>query len=397
MPDAERLAILGVRACDLAALAVQDRDLPARPLPRPVLRRAPRAAVPGGGRLHALRRDLLLRVDGHRARAARGLRPRADRARRRLRACAPGARRGARSSARSLLPEAPPAALARERSGLRGLRQRDAALAPPRARCASCSTRTSSTRAGTRWRRAASRAATARWSAPPASATTCATSPPSISRARSACASGTRASTASTPRCTASTSARTSATAIASGWSTSWPRWVDQFDTSGCVGCGRCITWCPVGIDLTEEVAAIAATGGGPRRRRGRGPSGAAVSGAARRRARCCRSRRRSSRCAPSAATCTPIGCASSTPRRGPASTSSPGSSTWSTCPASGRWRSRSPRIPTTRISSTRSASWDASTRVIERLRPRRRAGPARPLRQRLAVAARRASRTSWS
>jgi ferredoxin len=33
--------------------------------------------------------------------------------------------------------------------------------------------------------------------------------------------------------------------------------WVDQYGTSGCVGCGRCITWCPVGIDLTEEVAAI--------------------------------------------------------------------------------------------------------------------------------------------
>lgn len=33
--------------------------------------------------------------------------------------------------------------------------------------------------------------------------------------------------------------------------------WWDQFGVSGCVGCGRCITWCPVGIDLTEEVAAI--------------------------------------------------------------------------------------------------------------------------------------------
>ena len=33
--------------------------------------------------------------------------------------------------------------------------------------------------------------------------------------------------------------------------------WHDQFDTSGCVGCGRCITWCPVGIDITEEVAAL--------------------------------------------------------------------------------------------------------------------------------------------
>ena len=33
--------------------------------------------------------------------------------------------------------------------------------------------------------------------------------------------------------------------------------WIDQFGTSGCVGCGRCIVWCPVGIDITEEVHAI--------------------------------------------------------------------------------------------------------------------------------------------
>lgn len=33
--------------------------------------------------------------------------------------------------------------------------------------------------------------------------------------------------------------------------------WLDQFGTSGCVGCGRCITWCPVAIDLTAEVRAI--------------------------------------------------------------------------------------------------------------------------------------------
>ena len=38
--------------------------------------------------------------------------------------------------------------------------------------------------------------------------------------------------------------------------------WYDQFGSSGCVGCGRCITWCPVGIDITEEVAAIRATHG---------------------------------------------------------------------------------------------------------------------------------------
>lgn len=33
--------------------------------------------------------------------------------------------------------------------------------------------------------------------------------------------------------------------------------WHDQFGTLGCVGCGRCITWCPVGIDITEEIRAI--------------------------------------------------------------------------------------------------------------------------------------------
>jgi ferredoxin len=34
--------------------------------------------------------------------------------------------------------------------------------------------------------------------------------------------------------------------------------WHDQFGTSGCVGCGRCIAWCPVGIDITQEVDTLA-------------------------------------------------------------------------------------------------------------------------------------------
>jgi ferredoxin len=38
--------------------------------------------------------------------------------------------------------------------------------------------------------------------------------------------------------------------------------WIDQYGVSGCVGCGRCITWCPVGIDVTEEIRAIRATDG---------------------------------------------------------------------------------------------------------------------------------------
>ena len=33
--------------------------------------------------------------------------------------------------------------------------------------------------------------------------------------------------------------------------------WQDQFGSIGCVGCGRCITWCPVGIDITKEAAVI--------------------------------------------------------------------------------------------------------------------------------------------
>lgn len=36
--------------------------------------------------------------------------------------------------------------------------------------------------------------------------------------------------------------------------------WFDQFGSCGCVGCGRCISWCPAGIDITEEAAALSTT-----------------------------------------------------------------------------------------------------------------------------------------
>ena len=57
---------------------------------------------------------------------------------------------------------------------------------------------------------------------------------------------------------TAGSSIRSSAKARYRQWMThKLASWIDQFGTSGCVGCGRCITWCPVGIDLTEETRAI--------------------------------------------------------------------------------------------------------------------------------------------
>lgn len=35
--------------------------------------------------------------------------------------------------------------------------------------------------------------------------------------------------------------------------------WFDQFGSSGCVGCGRCVTWCPVAIDVRAELAILSA------------------------------------------------------------------------------------------------------------------------------------------
>ncbi|GAA2208058.1 4Fe-4S dicluster domain-containing protein [Nonomuraea monospora] len=48
---------------------------------------------------------------------------------------------------------------------------------------------------------------------------------------------------------------RSSGTARYRQWLThKFSTWVDQFGSYGCVGCGRCVTWCPAGIDITEEL-----------------------------------------------------------------------------------------------------------------------------------------------
>jgi ferredoxin len=61
----------------------------------------------------------------------------------------------------------------------------------------------------------------------------------------------------------AGASVRTSRASRYRQWLThKFASWIDQYGTSGCVGCGRCITWCPVGIDVTEEIEAIRITDG---------------------------------------------------------------------------------------------------------------------------------------
>jgi sulfhydrogenase subunit beta (sulfur reductase) len=65
---------------------------------------------------------------------------------------------------------------------------------------------------------------------------------------------------------TAGHDVRTSREARYRQWLThKFATWIDQFGTSGCVGCGRCITWCPVGIDVTREIEAIRAADGAVR------------------------------------------------------------------------------------------------------------------------------------
>ena len=68
---APRYAFLGVRACDLRAVEIQDRVFLGRPLRRARLRGAAARRVLRRRQLHARGRHVLLRVDGQRAAGAR--------------------------------------------------------------------------------------------------------------------------------------------------------------------------------------------------------------------------------------------------------------------------------------------------------------------------------------
>ena len=104
------LALIGVRACELHAIVIQDRVLPRRPLRRPRLRGAARGRVHRRRQLLRARRHLLLHLDGHRAEGEGRLRPGADRdPRRRASPARRGRERARRRGARR-------AAAARRRS-----------------------------------------------------------------------------------------------------------------------------------------------------------------------------------------------------------------------------------------------------------------------------------------
>ena len=103
--EAPRYAFLGVRGCDLAAIATLDRVLGRSEYPDNSFVEPPAAGLRGRGELHGTGRAVLLRVDGHRTRRRTGLRPRPDGAPGRRRAVVPcrhrysGGRRCARGSA----------------------------------------------------------------------------------------------------------------------------------------------------------------------------------------------------------------------------------------------------------------------------------------------------------
>ena len=261
-----RYAFLGVRSCDLAAIAVQDKVFIGDSLHRRRLRGPPPRRLHRRDQLLEGGQHLLLRLDGHRPASEVRVRPGPDRAARE--ASTASWSRWARSGARRCWPRSAPSRPSRPmrppRQRLRGVRVPDGPRARHRRDQGAALPEHGAPALGRGLRALPDlrqlharlpdlllphgRGHDATWPA----------------RRPSGCASGTPASPSTTPTSTAAACV-TAAPSRYRQWMThKLATWIDQFGTSGCVGCGRCITWCPVAIDITEEAAAIRATDLGP-------------------------------------------------------------------------------------------------------------------------------------
>ena len=256
-----RYAFVGVRPCELAAIRVQDRVFLGGPFVDPAYRSRREPAFVLAVNCGSPAGTCFCVSLGTGPKTGAGLRPRADRAHRRRPPRASwsrsGSERGARGARAASTTAAPSRATSRRRSRSRRRPRRAwAARSTPRA-SRSCSTGATRTRTGTRWRSAASPARNCTMVCPTCF---CAT----VEDVTDLAGAGTERRRIWDSCFTQDFSyvhggsVRTSGGARYRQWIThKLATWHDQFGVSGCVGCGRCITWCPVGIDITAEARAV--------------------------------------------------------------------------------------------------------------------------------------------
>ena len=254
--DERPIAFVGIRSCDLHAVAVQDRVFLEGPAPDPAYARRRTRRRVHRGELRDARGDVLLRLHADRPPVHAGVRRRAHRVRRRLRrrsrepssapSCcrrpAPGeatpeeeradrevTERAIASMGRALETGDLPDLLYRNREHPRWLEVGDRCLA-----CGNCTS-----------------ACPTCFCHDVVDTTDILGTTATRTREWASCFSDEFSHTVGGD-------VRTARSSRYRQWLThKFASWIDQFGTSGCVGCGRCITWCPVGIDVTEEIAAI--------------------------------------------------------------------------------------------------------------------------------------------